>query len=245
MLIIGLMFAFNAKAADESRIVLYESKDKTISMTKRFIRYGVDDSGYDACRLYVNDKPVTSEEDGLSCHDYKFYKTELKHIFVFYYENSSLSDKRYWYFINSNDSNAKIVFHERGNTGQIEAIMDKQLQRKIDTSGCDHEVKDKKLSSQKKPMFLGFIVDDKLNYTAKNPSPLSCHYYNLDMGSQPWPLEEKTLGLSKNGSYYYFSAAGKGWTAYYAYDIKANKITKTTLAKINKDKMKLTLVKKF
>jgi hypothetical protein len=43
----------------------------------------------------------------------------------------------------------------------------------------------------------------------------------------------------------YFSATGDGWTAYYAYDIKAGKINKTTLTKINKDKMKLTLVKKF
>ncbi len=51
------------------------------------------------------------------------------------------------------------------------------------------------------------------------------------------------LGLSPNLNQVYFSATGKNWTAYYSYDRKTKKVAKISLAKINKDKLKLVMLK--
>ncbi len=57
--------------------------------------------------------------------------------------------------------------------------------------------------------------------------------------------QKKFLGFSSNGDLVYFSATGKGWTAYYIYNVAQNIITETTLDNVNQNKVKLTLVKAF
>lgn len=247
VLIIGLMFAFNVKAADEVKTtVLYKVGDKTISIKNNQDLQAIGQADGRGClgfRFYLDGKDILVNENeslgygnvgGGVCeiNDSAIYKTNFKDYFVIKNKNSDAEEiaSVYWYFVNSKNLSVLTAFECFG--GDCVGFGKSGIQASLNN----------------KNEFVGFKVNDKFIYQPLKPAEVAklnrCSEANPECGYFP-VLVQRVLGLSSDLKNFYFSATGKGWTAYYAYDAKANKITKTTLAKINKDKIKLTLVKKF
>ena len=247
MLIIGLMFAFSATAAEEVKTtVLYKLGDKTISMKNAQSLQAVgqaDGMGCIGFRFYLDGKDIlVNEHESLGggrvgggvcqINDGVIYKTNFKDYFVLRNQNddNDAYASVYWYFVNSKNLSVLTAFECFG--GDCVGFGKFGIQASVNN----------------KNEFVGFKINDKFVYKPLKPAEVAklkrCSEATPECGYFP-VLVQRVLGLSSDLKNFYFSATGKGWTAYYAYDIKANKITKTTLAKINKDKIKLTLVKKF
>ena len=165
-------------------------------------------------------------------NDSAIYKTNFKDYFVLKNKSSVAEevDSVYWYFVNSRNLNVLTAFECSG--GDCVAF---------GKSGIQAVINDKN-------EFIGFKIADKFVYQPLKPAEVAklkrCSEATPECGYFP-VLVQRVLGLSSDLKTFYFSAAGKDWTAYYSYDIKDNKIAETTLDKINKDKIELTLVKKF
>ena len=175
----------------------------------------------------------------------------------------------YWHYINlSNEKQLLNLINSRGdlfspNVQNVEYGIDNNfISDYVNNAGCNEEgIKSVADSKKTKPLFLGFtkgdyIASDDDEVVYKNVSKnnyLNCffEYQQDNMTGETFshvevsPTIKKYIGVNKDLTQVYFSATGKSWTAYYSYDIKVDKIAKTTLANINKNKIKLTLVKKF
>ena len=255
MLIIGLMFAFNAKAAEEVKTtVLYKLGDKTIS-------YQVDASssdGYVVNNFFVNNKQLFKvEATGYNNSKFILHKTNLKNLVVIESKTEEMGINRYLYVVDLNSSTYRLIDEAYENEITYKAnshllIDGSWIKDVYSDNGCNKELlkKDIKFGVVKTthPIIRGYSVNEKTIFKTKNISDLSCEIVMGDIGEKIVHVREsskKFIGIASDLNSVYFSATGDGWTAYYAYDIKAGKINKTTLTKINKDKMKLTLVKKF
>lgn len=258
--LIAVMFlalAENALAVGAD--IKFKSGDKNVVLKE------VDAEPNQLCRqVYVDNKLVI--DPGMT-NGYIFcgmegynrvYKTDQKDIIVINTNPGDMSLLSTWTFVNIKDSTSFDLL-ERGsftiNNGAESLILKGfEIVDDIKSNKCDSDnVKSVLQAVKTKVVFGGFKSDDKNIYKPNNSSSfLDCVYTRFREGGdedQAFVIGtgKEIQGVSRNLSLVYFSASarGKGWTAYYAYDAKANKITKTTLAKINKDKMKLTLVKKF
>ena len=283
VLIIGLMFAFSVKAAEEVKTtVLYKLGDKTISY-----RNGYDKHDQSFATILINGKEVPQIEqenfldyvyNGESSYSLEgkegmrgLYKTSQKNIIVFFEEKGpyeALDGLKTWRFFDVSKNKDVAIMSEAAYVNNTLYDQDfikvngLKILSDIDDKGCsDDNLAGKNKNEAKKyvPVFSRFFYasdmaeSNNILYSSKNNSPLACNYFvgTLKYGMDEAPhfvassIDFKMLGVNSTMSLAYFSGTGKGWTAYYAYDIKAMKITKTTLAKINKDKIKLTLVKKF
>ena len=199
---------------------------------------------------------------------FRVYKTSQPNIVAINYSYSEMDTRFVWKYINiktqevktyfvlrnsylcSKDNNLLGLGDEYGLDSPIFYVTDA-----IDAKNCvDGEVMSQKTASAATPIFLGFdlVSADGASlplYKAVNNSPLRCVYGYDRMGAvyhqAACETVKKLLGIGQDLYTVYFSATGKGWTAYYAYDIKAKKIAKVTLAAVNKNIIHLTQVKKF
>lgn len=253
----------NALAAEQST-VLYKSGDKILTYQKvssedidgKYYGYGDIDRNYYCVNLYLNNKALIGVEFfcGLKKGDLNFYKTSLKNIIAFHekaeYYPYSISG---WHLLDM--SNGKVILDVTvpnvdvidlnlgGNNIYIQDFF-------INNESCE-KAKDSKSASKTNPIFKGFTLKDgtSLYKTNSNVSGAICSPMRCEGCSNrdfiPANTKKSILGFNKDLNKIYFSATGKDWTAYYFYDAKAKKIIKTTLAQINKDKVSITLVKKF
>lgn len=226
--------------------VMYKSGNKTIS-------YSESDQG---CRqFFIND--VTIFDGKYFCaNDWRLYSTGLKNTVVLYFngvEADAFTSGKTWNFLNLGNSKNLSLLEEYASEfyGHKLYINDNIISDKINENKCnDSNIANMSQANKVSPVFSGLLLNNNSAYSTNTKSPLKCIYSALPEGdatetAQVVESTKRILGVKSDLNTIYFSATGKGWTAYYAYNIKANKITKTTLANINKNKIKLTLVESF
>lgn len=240
MLVIGLLMSKQALADSSKTIYNAKFDGKNFSIQ--------DDGSY-----LIDNKKAGSfiYDDSFLLH---VYKSDKKNMLAVNVASEGSSKSIYWNLINLTDGkNFKIISNPNG-LFEINGRNITVSTKKNDCTGTQNMDSDYPTGSYKNkyiaPTFVGFKKDGKTIYQPSNPNMSEVFCVRDCIKECIWipNFYLSFEGLDKNLNNVYFSGQGystqgKNWTAYYAYDIKLNKITKTTLAKINKNKIKLSVVK--
>ena len=263
--LIAVMFLALAKnALAVGADIKFKSGDKNVVLKEVDGEEDVHREDKICLQVYVNDKALALPDERLSANPVfcgpeginRVYKTDQKDVIVILTNSGGYRLVDTWTFVNIKNSTS-FDLTERGSftiDRGYESLMLRgvEISDDIKSNKCDSDnVRSGLQAAKTKVVFGGFKSNDKNIYKPNNSTSfLDCVYTRFPEGGDENEAfvigaGKEIQGVSRNLNLVYFSARGKGWTAYYAYDTKANKITKTTLAKINKDKIKITLVKKF
>ena len=224
--------------------IMYKSDGKIIS-------YLENDLG---CRQFLLNNIAIFDGKYFCADDWRVYNTPLKNTVVLYFngvEANAFSGGKTWNFLNLDSRKNFSLFEEHVSElyGHRLYINDSNvIADRINENKCvGANVASMSQANKAAPVFSGLLLNGKTAYTTNSSAPLKCIYDYAPEGgetkiAQVIESTKNIMGVKKDLNVVYFSVTGSGWTAYYAYDIKASKITKTTLANINKNKIELTRV---
>lgn len=237
MLAVGLLMSKQALA--DSPKIIYDAKfdDKKFSIQN--------DGSY-----LIDNKKAGSfiYDDSFLLH---VYKSDKKNMLAVNVASEANSKPIYWNLINLTDGkNFKIIANPNG----LFEINGKNITVSTKANNCtgtQNMDSDYPTGSYQNkyiaPYFIGFKEGGKTIYQPANPSVSEVFCVRDCTEECVWSpsFYLSFEGLDKNLNNVYFSGQGysnqgKNWTAYYAYNIKTNKIVKTTLANIKKSKINLT-----
>lgn len=236
MLVIGLLMSKQALADSSKTIFNARFDGKNFSIQ--------DDGSY-----LINNKKAGSLDFYDNDSTLSVYKSDIKNIVAVKVERDTMGANKHWNLINlANGKNTYAVF----NSSLVRefVVNNKKIEALIEDMGCAGTEGPYAANQPEnagwtyvEPYFGGFLDGDKQIYSSWAHATLTCEQVCAEDCSWGPFFSLDIVAFSRNLNTVYFSGGSKDWKAYYAYDIKLNKITKTTLAKINKDKIKLTVVK--
>lgn len=241
MLVIGLALSHQVLAVDQKTIYKAKFYNKDFSIQN--------DGSY-----LINNKKAGALDFYDSASTLSVYKGDINNIVAVKVERDTMGTNKHWNIINlATGKNIYAVFNSSlmreftVNNKKISALIADESCAGIESpfveSQPDSSQLERKYYVYHEPYFGGFLDGDKQIYSNWVHSTLSCEQGCAEDCSWGPVYSLDIIAFSKNLNNVYFSGGSKNWTAYYAYDIKLNKITKTTLAKINKDKIRLSVVK--